>query len=352
MRILKLPALVALIVSLSPFAAIAEDRTGSDPWVTAEVLQRKVGEELYRLGANAATVGIESAAMQLGRSFLQRAPEKSMEVMRHRLGHLLPEIKTADWLKRVDLDIDLNQNGGPVYNIRTRQPLFQSDQKVDTIFTQLRWGKDFQFGAWRDSTNLGIGYRRLLMDKTLLVGTNTFFDRDWRKDHNRFGWGLEVRWFGVDIYVNGYLGLSADTTINTSTTEKVLDGGDAYMLFQVPYVPSTRLVGRASRWDKSSGDKLHAWRAGVEADLTQYSQLQVGATDSDEDDPGVYVQLRVNFGYYGNRPVLLSKNPISDRAWAMRDMSEYTLDRVRRQENMVLERTTSTGGFSIVVGRT
>jgi len=227
-------------VALCPGAAIAEDQTGPNMWFAPQVHQLrdkasfantdktgvgrtdhakvedkrglfplrtkgennevgKVEKELYRLGANAATVGIESAAMQLGRSFLERVPEKSMEVMRHRLGHLLPEIKVPDWLKRVDLDIDLNWNEGPVYSIRTRQPLFQSDHKIDTIFTQLRWGKDFQFGTWRDTTNLGIGYRRLLMDKTLLVGANTFFDRDWRKGHNRFGWGLEARWFVVDI---------------------------------------------------------------------------------------------------------------------------------------------------------
>ena len=164
--------------------------------------------------------------------------------------------------------------------------------------------------------------------------------------------GGEARWFGVDFYFNGYYGMSADNTINTTTTEKVLDGWDAYLLFQVPYVPSARFVGRTFRWDKSSGDKLNGWKVGLEADLTQYSQLQIGATDNDEDDPAAYVQLRVNFGYYGNRPVLLSKKPVSDRAWTMRDMSGYTLDRVRREENIVLERTTKGVGVTIVIGRT
>jgi len=251
MRISGLPVLAASILSLSPFAAIVEDQTGSNLWFAPQVHQQreivqfanrdktegprtdhaevkekrgllplrtgkenkgehtKVQKEVYRFAVTAGTVGLESAGMQLGRSFLSQAQEEGMEVMRPWFGQLAPQIRVPDWLKRVDVDIDLQENEGPVYSIRTQQPLFQSKQKINTLFTQFRWGKNYQFGNWRDVTNLGLGYRHLLMDKTLLVGANTFFDRDWRKDHNRLGWGVEARWFGVDFYFNGYYGMSA-----------------------------------------------------------------------------------------------------------------------------------------------
>lgn len=311
--------------------------------------------ELHDFLISAGKGNFAGGLIKMGRSFVSQAGQPGEPLALPWLTTLFPRFDIPPWMKRIDLDIDLQGHEGPIYSIRTRQPLFQSLNRHHTLFTQVRWGKIYQLGQWRDTTNLGVGYRRLLHDRTILLGANAFYDRDWRKDHNRIGAGLEARWFGVDVYVNGYWGISADHSVNATTKEKVLDGWDAYLLLQVPYIPSMRLTGRVFQWDTRSGNNWDGWSAGLEADVTPFAQLQAGATDSDRDRLAAFVQLRINFGYYENRPVLLSKHPFSREAWRMRDMSGYTLDRVRRQETIVLEqiRTTpgGTGGITIVVGR-
>ena len=60
-------------------------------------------------------------------------------------------------------------------------------------------------GEIRNVTNVGIGYRHLFFDKTVLLGANAHLDREWDHDHTRAGGGLEARWFGVDWYLNVFL---------------------------------------------------------------------------------------------------------------------------------------------------
>ncbi|RMH02883.1 MAG: hypothetical protein D6704_13425 [Nitrospirae bacterium] len=352
---------LCLATSLSPFgdSFSQEAEGGQAMWVAPPSrkpeVPAKLTPTLYQLLLAAGEGRLVSSLPQLGRSILNLASQDDSPTIWPWLATFLPRYQIPQWMKRVDLDLDFQGNEGPIYSLRTRQPLFQSSQNIHTLFTQIRWGKIYQLGSWRDTTNIGLGYRRLFRKKTILLGVNTFFDRDWRKDHNRIGVGLEARWFGADLYVNGYWGISGDNSITTSTKEKVLDGWDAYMLLQAPYVPSVRFVGRVFQWNKSVGTNWYGWRAGIEADLTPYTQLQAGATDSNQDRLTAFIQLRINFGYYANRPVLFSAHPISTHAWRMRDMSGYTLDRVRRQENIVVERVTTAGGgagtITVVVGR-
>ena len=50
--------------------------------------------------------------------------------------------------------------------------------------------------------NLGLGYRILSRDKSLMVGYNTFYDRDLTDDQDRLGLGIEVKGSILDLTAN------------------------------------------------------------------------------------------------------------------------------------------------------
>lgn len=268
-------------------------------------------------------------------------------------GALQENLDLPEWAKRIEVQFDLETEAKPVYSVRTVQPLYQSADKVNTFFTQLRYARHTQFDLRRHTSNMGLGYRRLLMGNSLMLGANVHYDREWRRSHSRLGVGLEARWSGADIFLNRYQGLSSERTVSSTVTEDILDGWDVQALLQVPYVPSTRIMATGSRWKKSANDYINGWKAGLESDLTPFTQISLGAAnDNDQSDPEFFVNFRVSLGHYGHkRPTLFGDQPIAKNAWEKRDMSNYTLDRIRRDENIRLKQTTTTGSVSIAVAR-
>jgi hypothetical protein len=128
-----------------------------------------------------------------------------------------------------------------------------------------------------------------------------------------------------------------------------MDGWDIQTFLQVPYIPSTRVIVTGSRWKVADKNHINDWRVGFESDLTPFTQISLGANDGDGIDTVFFVNFRVSLGGYGHkRPTLLGGNSVSKVAWEMRDMSNYTLDRVRREENIRLKQTnTITGGLTV-----
>ena len=326
---------------MSKRLAMMGEKTGSD---RGNAFERAVYQFALTMNANGDFGG---TVLDTGRGFLQQLSGQGAGLLTPLLDRYFSLGGNPEWLQRVTVDIDALQYDQPVWSIRTVQPLLQSKSKIHTLFTQLRVGRTDDLGEVRTVTNVGIGYRRLFLDKTVLLGANAHLDRDWNHDHTRTGMGLEARWFGFDWYLNGYMGISGDYTYIVGGKEKVLDGWDSRLLLQIPYVPAMRLVGVASQWDKTGGT-VSDWRTGLEADVTPYTQVQFGVTDSTDGPQGYYFQLRFNLGSYGNRPVLTDR-PIRNEAWAMRDMSVHTLDRVRREENIVKEQVTN--GVTVKIGR-
>ncbi|MCH8999782.1 MAG: inverse autotransporter beta domain-containing protein [Proteobacteria bacterium] len=265
-----------------------------------------------------------------------QAAESAIEYWLPGLGDDGPE-----WLSRFEFEWDVQEDDKPEFSILTVQPLYQSDNKRDTFFTQLRIARDYTFGKHRVTTNAGVGYRRLVADNTVLLGANAFFDHEWKVDHSRAGVGAEARWAGLDLYANYYKALSGKHGAGTDTFEEALDGFDVELTAQVPYLPWARVRGQYFVWDAPAlGEDINGYTGSIELDVHQNLQFEAGYSDDDFNDGTFFAQFRFIPGNR-KRPVLLSDHAIADQAFDLRDMRGHTLDKVRRVNTIVLERTSS-----------
>ena len=292
--------------------------------VRAKQLARNLQQSATSLSAGNATV----AALQ--------ATESAVEYWLPGLGDDGPE-----WLSRFEFEWDVQEDDKSEFSVLTVQPLYQSEQEQDTVFTQLCAARDWTFGGHRTTTNAGLGYRRLIADNQILVGANAFFDYEWKVDHSRAGLGAEARWTGLDLYVNYYKGLSGKQSAGANIFEEVLDGFDAELTAQVLYLPWARVRGQYFVWDtKAVGDDIDGYTGAIELDIHQNLQIELGYTDDDFNDGYMFAQFRFIPGNR-KRPALLSDHAIAEQPFDLRDMRNHTLDKVRRVNNIVLERSSA-----------
>jgi len=261
--------------------------------------------------------------------------------------YLLPTIGEGapDFLKRVEFDIKLQDNLKPEWSILTVQPLYQSPDKQYTVFTQISQRRYTYLGTDRDVTNLGFGYRQLFADNTILAGVNTFVDYEWKRKHKRGGVGAEIKWSGLDFTANAYKALSNKSTtgFNDGTQEEILDGRDFELSAQIPYLPWAKVHASRYYWDSvANSEDVKGWSTSLEAKVQQNTTIELGLTDDNfiaKREKFAKVSFSIPFGE--PRPVMMSSNLVSSSAWDMRDMRHFTLEKVRRQNKIIVERTSS-----------
>lgn len=261
------------------------------------------------------------------------------------------------WLKRTEVTGGLQHGGKPDFSILTVQPLYQSAGQRDTVFVQASQLRYALFGDYRNTTNLGFGYRRLLLDDTLLLGGNTFYDREWTYGHQRIGFGAEAMWHMLEFRANDYTALTHDRSVATDTVERAMNGWDSELRSKIPYLPWASIGLQRYVW---TGDysSVKGWAYTVDMDLTPNVTMQVGSrtaalpgvNDGTSAGANVFASISFHFGDSG-RPTA-SRELVADAAFdTTRDLRTHTLDKVQRENRIMVERTVKTNGISVVVGR-
>jgi hypothetical protein len=258
--------------------------------------------------------------------------------LKNGLGESAPE-----WAKRIELELGLLEDEEPTWSILTVQPLYQTDSKDKTLFVQARLAKNYQFGDDRITANGGLGYRQLFVDNTLLLGANTFYDYESEMDHTRVGVGAEARWYNFDFYANYYDATSDTRTYTDATgsgTEKALDGFDLELTSQVPYLPWLRVRGKYFEYDSDKAtDDVDGWSYSAEMDLHPNMRFEIGSTDDNFSDNAVFAKFTFQLASAA-RPAA-TKQFVADKAFELRDMTTHTLDKVRRNNTIRVERVTN-----------
>jgi hypothetical protein len=261
--------------------------------------------------------------------------------------------KRPEWMKRFEVDWNFFDTNKPGHSILTVQPLYQSLNKQDTVFIQ---GSLFHYALYEDyrwTGNLGLGYRRLLANNTIMLGTNAFFDNEFTNNHRRASVGTEAKWGPLDFHFNNYFGLTEDKSVS-GYLEKALDGRDITFKTQVPYLPWAKIAAGYFWWDaQHSSSDMKGASFSTELALHpnfsldyRWSSYDV-ADNSSRDTNAVFLRFHLA---RVDAPTLATGPVVESRSFRTRDLSGETLKKVRRENRIIVERRTNSGRIIIARG--
>ena len=229
-----------------------------------------------------------------------------------------------------EASIDLREGFKPDYSILAVRELLKIDS--GNIFTQFSLLETEQANEEKIIGNFGLGSRKLLNEKTLLVGFNAFVDNDFSETNRRASMGFELRNSVLDFHSNIYKGLQ------DSDDERVLDGWDYRLASQVPYLHWSKIFINHYEWDGVLRDDIKGTKMGSEVILTKSLNLEVAYDDKDKKglEDEWYAKIQLVHPPRNNGPTAM--DGVSQVAWKEnKDMSGELLSKVKRNNKIMIE---------------
>ncbi len=234
----------------------------------------------------------------------------------------------------VEVSFEKKEGSKPTTGILVVAPL--SDQKdiENTLFTQV----SAFYTDNRKTLNVGLGYRRMEFDNTLMLGVNAFYDHEFPYDHGRYSMGLEARSTVGEINANMYKATTKWKIGKNGLEERALDGWDIEAGLPLPYMNWATVFVKRYKWDAAEGGKD---AKGNDAQLRAYVpflpglEIQAGRTFKDDEKDANYFTVSYNIiGAFSNKP----KQPIqwfNDTAYKLESMEDRRYEKVRRKNIIV-----------------
>lgn len=263
----------------------------------------------------------------------------------------IADSERPEWLDRTDVSITEAEDDSINFAFETIQPLMETPEtKRHTVFVQGRVASKKS-----DVTiNLGIGYRNLTDDESMLYGINGFLDQTTEYGHSRASVGLEAMGKTFTFRGNYYSALSGEkkkTKGAITTYQEALDGYDVSVDTPVPYVPWMRARATGYNFSAKKGFKdVSGTRVTVFGNIRPDIGFELGVNDDNYNGSDAF--LKVVWALHGTtnngiNASLLDGQLTSDAAYAERDLRQHTLDKVVRQNSVTVQ---TRGG--VVIGRT
>ena len=202
----------------------------------------------------------------------------------------------------VEVSFETKEGGKPTTGILVVAPL--SDQKdiENTLFTQV----SAFYTDNRTTLNVGLGYRRMEFDNTLMLGVNAFYDHEFPYDHGRYSVGLEARSTVGEVNANMYQATTKWKTGKNGNQERALDGWDIEAGLPLPYMNWATVFVKHYEWDGVDGGKD---AKGNDAQLRAYVpilpglEIQAGRTFKDDEKDANYFIATFNIAEaFSNKP--------------------------------------------------
>jgi hypothetical protein len=185
--------------------------------------------------------------------------------------------------------------------------------------------------------NLGLGYRILSRDKSLMLGYNTFYDRDLTEDQSRLGYGFEAKASVLDLTVNRYAKISGSEVVS-GTIEQALSGWDYNLTSQIPRAPWARINYNGYKWEseKSSVDQKGNIYS-LELDVTNSVEVVTSLDQSSLAGVDDEFSLSINYIYPPKDKSMAMTDGLSNDMFEKGNMEQKLKEKVRRRNKLVME---------------
>ena len=244
----------------------------------------------------------------------------------------------GEGLTEVDVRLRDNNlgNGNYEFKILGVRDILPSDNS--NLFTQFSLHTQEINSDKRIIGNLGLGYRFLNSDQSMMFGANTFYDQDLEENHKRVGLGFEAKAAMLDFNYNLYQKATNQLVIS-GTNEQVLSGQEYNITSQIPYMPwsTFNFQGYRMENEKTTQDvkgNIYSLEMALNPSLQFDILKDVSSVDGQEDE----WEYMLTFTH----PPRENKSTLADgltsnEAFVKKDMQASLKDKVRRNNNLAVE---------------
>ena len=259
---------------------------------------------------------------------------KISEKVSSTVSNLIP----GEGLTEVDIKLRDNNagNGNYEFSILGVRDILPNDNS--NLFTQFSFHTQEINSDKRIIGNLGLGYRFLNSDQSMMFGANTFYDQDLEENHKRVGLGFEAKAAMLDFNYNLYQKATNQLVIS-GTNEQVLSGQEYNITSQIPYMPwsTFNFQGYRMENEKTTQDvkgNIYSLEMALNPSLQFDILKDVSSVDGQEDE----WEYMLTFTH----PPRENKSTLADgltsnEAFVKKDMQASLKDKVRRNNNLAVE---------------
>ena len=207
-----------------------------------------------------------------------------------------------------------------------------TDNEDNIFFTQMSL---FFCDDSRETFNLGIGKRKLLIDDKLLVGANLFFDNEVSYSHRRSSLGIEAISSVGHLRANQYYALSGWKSGLDGVEERALSGNDVELGAPLPYLPWTSVNFRSFKWEGVEGtEDQKGDEMSLEAKLPFGITVEAGKRSHDGvTEDAEFVEVTYSCCKESNKN---DEFGISDKAYNLTSVANQKFAKVKRQ-NLIIK---------------
>ena len=176
-------------------------------------------------------------------------------------------------LRLIELETKVRDNSKPQFRIISLFELMGND--TSSTLTQL----SFSTFDDRETINAGLVYRSFNANKTLMYGTNLFYDQQLHTGHQRFSYGLELKSSVYDFNFNLYDATSSIHHVY-DVPEVAADGYDAELGLVVPYLPWAKIYYKKYQWTNETLNIKNGENLSLYMEPTSRLSLEAGMTNN------------------------------------------------------------------------
>ena len=253
------------------------------------------------IGASAISLILTTAAysVDLEDTLINKTLNKTNSFISGLTNGLTESLLNTDRVKHLELDIQVQEKSKPTFSLTNVNKI--SEGATSAFFNQntVSLHNDDQ------TVNLGLGYRNLIRDDTVMLGANLFFDYSFDDAHQRNGVGVEAISSVFDIRGNYYDATSGIQNVTATTTEEAMDGWDTRLDYHLPLSYDVSIFAGMFEFENAAGTlKVNGEKYGLAGSIGK-TNFEAGYIDDNKTGDGTYANITMVFDL--GQPKQLSK---------------------------------------------